>query len=131
MSAKIELDCGRCVSIQEIHVRNVLYGVLAGGYDAVWRARLRALPDVMKQRWGSRAFHVVLPTPDGAVPEKLLRWQVEVLLTSPWTADPQQHGSALVVAFFTSEAVKSPMAEVIADAIRSLDWPALAQDYSY
>ena len=136
---EIQLDCGRTVSVEQLLYRRTYYTVVDGQPNAVANDHiLRTLPREIERIAPTCPIHIVPPgleesdpdhprlPPDLLILELQCRERVERghKPRYPWLS-----GSALAVAVFTGPCLDRPMVQVVYEAIRSLSWDVLAEDY--
>lgn len=118
---------GRKVSLDAMHIAPSLAGVLEGTDDGIRRGVLR---DARRSDMlGERPVHVIEPPNLPLRLAGLPHWHIRVWLQSDTPLSPDRAGSELVVAFFVDTITDRPINEIVADAVRTVDWSAHAEDH--
>ena len=130
----IQLDCGQTVSVEAFLYDLTYSGLLEGSPNENLNAWFieQALSRPAKL-WGTRKVYMIPPTLDVTDPARttLPRLNLHVWLTCTEPVDPMLQGSELVVTWFADESHTQPLADVISDVVRQLQWKQLARDFAY
>lgn len=123
-----DLDCGRHVEVSACHCKQTYLGLLEGTPTAsLDRQIIEEAETGMVPIWGQRKTHVILPPDFGKRSMPFL--QFAVWLTCNHPIHPDNAGSELVVIWFRTDVTEASMDQIVGDAIQSLPWDELAQDF--
>lgn len=131
-SVSIQLNCGRCATIEGFHISTTYGGLLEGSPTS--ELNLEIIEHAKKspsEYWGSdRATYLTPPTRSQHInSEYLPPYVCTAWLTSPTPIDSNFMGSELVFIWFVHDAYSKPPSELLCDAVKHLNWEAVAKDF--
>lgn len=127
-----ELDCGRSVAVEALYFQRTYLSLLEGRPNLEMNdGILKKVRDEMVPLWGNRRVYVVPPAINDSVPKHPLlpRLRFTAWLSCYQPIKEPNAGSELVVVWFREDCADEPMDKIVHDAIRSLLWDELAQDF--
>jgi hypothetical protein len=127
-----DLDCGRSVAVEALYYQRTYLSLLEGRPNQDMNDRiLEKVRTEMAPLWGNRRVYVVPPAINESDPKHPVlppvRFTAWLCCYQP-IKEPNA-GSELVVVWFQEECTDEPLDEIVHDAIRSLAWEELAQDF--
>jgi hypothetical protein len=127
----IKLDCGRTVYLSNFHYTRTYGGLLDGQPDK--RLHSRILEDARGD--GTQGKHLIPPEVDESDPDhpRLPSTQLTAHLTCLDPIDENYMASDLTVVWFMNDETfeARPVADVIAESVRGIDWNLLARDFDW
>ena len=130
----IKLKCGRTVSFDNFYYRRTYGELFLGRPDQEMNQRIISKSyKRMEPLWGPRKTYVIEPLVDESDLEhpRLPPVQLAVWLSCNDPIDRNFMGSQLVVVWFRHECHDEPLFQIIRNAVESLLWDELAQDFDY
>lgn len=130
----IKLDSGRMVHIDNLHITETYGGMLKGPPNARINGEImEKARTMMKPRWGWRQTHMIWPIFFGDESGHLLLppWLCLAWLICRDPVNPEFMGSELVVIWFAHDVSSMPIVDLVAAAVKGLDWESLAADFDY
>jgi hypothetical protein len=124
------LDCGEEVALQAFYCHETYGGYLEGRLECINQAILSKVPTCMNRLWGPRKT-ILIPLPEDEFLGQLPKWQVHVWLESQSPINDDDDGSELVAVFFRHSVLDVNLNSLVFEAVRSIDWRAEAQGFSY
>jgi hypothetical protein len=127
-----DLDCGRSVAVDALYYQRTYLSLFEGRPNRkLNESILEKVRREMTPLWGDRRVHIIPPAIDDSDPTHpvLPRVRFTVWLTCYQPIKEPNAGSELVVVWFREECSGEPLDKIIGDAIRSLPWEELAQDF--
>ncbi len=126
---------GRTVVVEQVVIGVTYGGVLEGAptpeLDAILRSNFRAS---VRQRWGSRATHVVEPeTVEIAFPARVLRRMPSMACAAWLSSDPVRNAGAAseLVLIWWTEVADLPIGQLVERALAGGAWEEVAADFDY
>jgi hypothetical protein len=132
MQLFFDLDCGRFVAVDALYYQRTYLSLLEGRPNREMNDRiLDKVRTEMAPLWGSRRVYVIPPEINESDPAHpvLPKMRFTAWLTCYKPIAEPNAGSELVVVWFREECPGEPLEKIVGDAIRSLPWEELAEDF--
>jgi hypothetical protein len=129
---RLNLDCGRLINVKAFYYQWTYEGFMIGRPNRKQTdLMLEGVRTRMVPLWGEHRVHVIPPVVNEKDPDhpRLPRVQFAAHLYCDEPIDEQNDASELVVVWFQEECPNEPLDRVIWQAIRSLPWNDLAEDF--
>jgi hypothetical protein len=134
MQLFFDLDCGWSVAVEALYYQRTYLSVLDGVPDQRFNEGiLEEVRKEMRPLWGERRVHVIPPAIEETTPgkPKLPPVRFTAWLRCYQPIEQPHDGSELVVVWFREKSTGEPLEKIVGDAIRSLPWEKLAQDFDW
>jgi hypothetical protein len=133
MQLFFDLDCGRSVAVEALYYQRTYLSLLLGRPDQEMNdCILEETRTEVAGLWNARRVYVIPPLINESDPAHPVLPPVCLaarLCCYQPIAEPNA-GSALVVVWFREECPDEPMDKIVSNAIRSLPWEDLAEDFA-